>query len=371
MLDIQPLLARNVQELSSGELRKVLVARALVGRPQVLLLDEVCDGLDGPSRGKLLQALDRIAASGTQVVYTTHRPEELIPAITHALVLSDGKIIRQGFVRTAVARVSKRIGARAASSAVSNSVFEQGGEAARAPLIRIAGANVYLGRKRVLRDLDWRMREGENWAVFGANGAGKSTFLQLIAGDITAAAGSSVERFDLARRNTLWDLRKRIGYLSPRLQALYREPLTGAQVVASGFFASIGLRGKVTGAQSRRVSELFSRFDLGPLSRRDALQMSYGEFRKILLLRALVHQPKILICDEPFDGLDADAKAEFSAMLEQLSQNGTRLIAVTHHLQDVPTCMTHALLLENGAVACQGELADVRHHAAMKRLFDE
>jgi ABC-type molybdenum transport system ATPase subunit/photorepair protein PhrA len=99
------------------------------------------------------------------------------------------------------------------------------------------------------------------------------------------------------------------------------------------------------------------------------LQMSYGEFRKVLLLRALVHEPQILICDEPFDGLDGPSKAEFVAALEHVSRNGTRLIAVTHHWDDLPRCITHALLLEKGRIVCQGHLDVVRTHRATQRLF--
>jgi len=358
LLGAQSLLRRNVQELSTGELRRVLIARALVSRPKVLLLDEVCDGLDAPARRTLLGALENVARSGTQLLFTTHRDEELIPSITHALVLKNGRIAFRGPRKSLPQRSRVRI-KRAAPK----------GKAGNRILIRIEGADVYLNRSRVLRGIAWQMRDGENWAILGGNGAGKSTFLKLVCGDIHPAAGSRVRRFEFTARNTLWELRKYIGFLSPALQAAYRERLNAREVVASGFFSSVGLLDRVTRAQWRRVDTLLAAFGMSRLARVRA--MSYGEFRKVLLLRALVHHPTLVVCDEPFDGLDATAKRSFAEALDHVASNGTRLLTVTHHIDDLPVATTHALVLEKGCIVCQGELAQVRRHPSARRLFDE
>jgi len=364
LLGIESLLDRDVQSLSTGELRRVLIARALVSRPAVLLLDEVCDGLDAPTRRDFLAVLNRIARSGTQLIYTTHRAEELVPAITHTLVLGRGRILRQSPVGdpSHASQPSRKPNRSAGKAAGVNRL------ATRA-LIRIERADVYLDRKRVLHRIAWQMEDGQNWAVFGANGSGKTTFLKLLCGDVHPAAGGRVRRFDLTSRNTLWDIRRRIGFVSPALQATYRERLTGAEVVASGFFASIGLLDRVTLAQSRRIRELLKRFGLEHLAKVPALKMSYGEFRKLLLLRALVRDPAILVCDEPFDGLDLYARRAFTAALDNVAQNGTRLVTVTHHLAELPRSITHALVLENGQIVCEGALDEVRQHPASRRLF--
>src|SRR5207237_56267 len=185
LLGIEKLLARNVQQLSTGELRKILIARALVGAPAVLILDEVCDGLDARSRDQLLQVVGRIARTGTQVLYATHRAEEMIPAITHQLVLEKGFIVSC--------------------------------------------------RKR-----------SDAAQVFAANGAGKSTLVKLVFGDLHPAIGGSVRRFDLTPKDSIWALKKQIGYVSPEFQANYAERVTAAEVVASGFFSSVGLRDRVS-----------------------------------------------------------------------------------------------------------------------------
>jgi molybdate transport system ATP-binding protein len=360
LLGIEGLVDRNVQELSTGELRRALIARALVSRPKVLLLDEVCDGLDARARRKLLGALESIARSGTQLIFTTHRDDELIPAISHALLLDNGRIVFQG-ARESLPRTSRVPNRR---------VFPEAKMGSRV-LISMAGADVYLNRARVLRSVTWRIREGENWAVLGANGAGKSTFLKLVCGDIHPAAGARLQRFAFTPRNTLWELRKRIGVVSPGLQAGYREPISGRQVVASGFFSSVGLLDRVSPTQWRRVDELFARFNVSHLARISTSAMSYGEFRKILLLRALVHHPMIVVCDEPFDGLDVAAKHSFAEALDHLASNGTRLLTVTHHINELPASTTHALVLENGRIVCQGKLSEVRRHPSARKLFDE
>jgi len=360
LLDVQHLLGRDVQGLSTGELRRVLIARALVSRPKVLLLDEACDGLDAPTRRMVLRALERVARSGTQLIYTTHREEELVPSMTHALWLRDGRIAFQGPIQAVPGRSRARSFTRS-----------QIPENLDRVLVHIEGASVYLDRVRVLHGITWQMRDAENWAVLGGNGAGKTTFLKLVCGDVHPAAGSRVRRFEFTARNTLWDLRKRIGFVSPGLQAVYREPLAGRQVVASGFFSTVGLRDRVTHKQWKRVDELFATFGISHLASVSNQKMSYGEFRKIILLRALVHRPSIVVCDEPFDGLDVEAKRSFSDALDHLARNGTRLLTVTHHIDELPSSITHALVLENGRIACQGELEKVRSHEVTRRLFDE
>ena len=362
LLGLAPLWTRNVQELSTGELRRVLIARALVGKPAVLVCDEICDGLDADSRVSLLRALDQVARKGTQLLFTTHRGEELVSAITHVLVLRKGRIVAQGRKKEVLEddeslTLTPRNGRNADGASLT--ARDSRGRAVRAPmkpLIRLQRANVYLNGRRVLWEIDWEMLARQHWAVVGANGAGKTTFLKLVAGDIHPALGGRVTRFDLTSKSSLWDIRRRIGWVSPEFQANYREPLTGAEVIASGFFSSVGLMGRIKPVQRVRVRGLMLQLGIESLAQRDARKLSYGEFRKLLLARALVHYPEVLICDEPFDGLDAPSRASMKRFLERVAGNGTNLIVVTHHSDDLPECMTHVLRLEAGSIVAQGPL---------------
>ena len=355
LLGIQPLLLRNIQELSTGELRKVLIARALAGAPRVLVCDELCDGLDAKSRAALLAALGRIAGAGTQLIFTTHRAEELIPAITHRLVLRDGRIVEQG-----PSPAGSGAGVPPVTGASRPWTFAGDTPAPlrrRPVLIRIADASVFLGETATLQNISWEWRAGEHWALTGPNGAGKTTFLKLVCGDVHPAFGGRVHRFEFTPGSTLWELRRKIGFVSPALQASYREPLSGAEVIASGFFSSVGLMERPSVAQLAQARALAKRLGFAALAARNTMQMSYGEFRKILLARALVHQPEALVLDEPFDGLDAESKAALAETLERIAAHGTSLLVVTHHESDLPSCISHLAHMDRGRIVAQGPRA--------------
>ena len=361
LMGAEHLLGRNVHELSTGELRRVLIARALAGEPRVLVCDEICDGLDATARGGLLKTLDKVARRGTQLLFTTHRSEELPPALTHRLVLEKGRVVECDKLEAKMARSAIPPIQPGPTSALRN--LRRGPEAAaqrRAdspqPLISIRKANVFLGPRRVLCDVNWEMRAGEHWAVLGGNGAGKTTFLKLVIGDLHPALGGLVQRFEFTSRNTLWELRRRIGWVSPELQAGYREDISGAEVVGSGLFSSVGLRRRLTSRQRARVAAVMAGLGIESLAARNALQVSFGEFRKLLLARALVQEPALLVLDEPFDGLDAASRRGMAAALERVAAAGTSLLAVTHHADDLPGCTTHVARLAGGCLEFQGTL---------------
>ena len=364
LLGIAKLLPRNVQELSTGELRKVLVARALAGAPRVLICDEICDGLDAASRENLLSALNQVARGGTQLLLTTHRAEELIPAITQRLLFKSGRIMESGVLPLASS------GAKAGNGDVLPAILEKGNTLKAGQLfdakvfIQIERADVYLSERRVLHDINLKIKSGEHWAVLGPNGAGKSTLLKLILGDVHPALGGRVRRFEFTPKNTIWELKRRIGFVSPELQSNYRDEVTGLEAIASGYFSSIGLMLKPSRRQMAEAAKLAHKLGLGELAGKSVLQMSYGEFRRILLVRALVQQPDLLICDEPFDGLDLSGRQQMAGTFDAVAQSGTNLVLVTHHARDLPGCLTHVIELRRGRVVFRGAAA---RYAAQRR----
>lgn len=364
LLGVEKFLSRNVQELSTGELRKVLIARALAGAPLVLACDEICDGLDAASRASLLQAFDRVARQ-TQLLYVTHRSEEIIPPITHRLELKAGRIVRRS--QTAGGARPSLGAASPALELISNSTGA--GKLRTVPrpgrphskdniLLSIRDADVFLGSKRVLSDIRLEIRAGQHWAILGPNGAGKSTLLKLMLGDLHPVWGGRVKRFEFTAKNTLWEVKRKIGFISPELQSNYGAPLTGAEVIASGFFSSIGLARRVSRARWQRVTALGEELGLGNLLAKRTLQMSYGELRGVLLARALVHRPELLICDEPFDGLEAEARVKLGHTFEDIARRGTSVVMVTHHRNDLPACITHLAELKAGRIVFQGTSAE-------------
>ena len=351
-LRLTHLLRRDVQTLSQGELRRILIARALVSKPAILLLDEATQGLDVPSREQLLELLERVASRGTTLVYTTHRAEERVSPQTRVLQLYEGRIAPPAG-RSASAKSTRPTRRAAAPSPTPHPgapLPRPHSTSEAATLITLRGVDVYLDRRRVLQGLEWSIREGEHWAVLGPNGAGKSTLLKTVIGDIHPALGGVVDRFEGEVITTLWDVRERVGYLSADYQSAYESDQPVRKVIASGFFASVGLLRRTTPSQNARVAELLEQFELDGLADRPLETLSYGQRRRTLLARAVVHRPKLLALDEPFDGLDAASREAWGRTLGTLASSGMHLLMVTHHEEDLPPCFSRVLWLEDGRI---------------------
>jgi molybdate transport system ATP-binding protein len=349
-LGVTPLLARPFLTLSRGEGRKVLVARALVARPPVLLLDEVCDGLDASARAALLDRLAR-ALRGTAVVTAVHRAEELFEGIRRVVWLEAGRVRADGPKEEVVAAWRRSFGRvrRAAPAAPSRRPPRpgQGAPASGRPLFDLRRVTVLVEGTAVLRDVSWRVGRGEAWAVTGPNGAGKSTLLRLLAGEEQPARGT-IRRLDLGTRADATALRARLGQVSPELQARHRFDATGEALVLSGFEGTIGLASAPAPAWRRRAAEVLARLGLARLARRRILSCSYGELRLLLLARALAPGPEVLLLDEPFAGLDPGARAALGAAVAAAARSGTGLVLVTHHEDEVPAAVGRRARLEAG-----------------------
>ena len=348
-LGIDALWDADFHKLSQGQLRKVLIARALVCKPPVLICDEIGVGLDTRARHGLLSAIARVAEDGTQILMTSHRREELLPIIEHTLEIKNGKVVPSAEPRVHVAQAqpqgnetpTQRSGLGTRDSSLSTRDF----------LLDIRNASVALdeGGTVVLHDVTWRMNEGEHWMIVGDNGAGKTTLLKLILGELWPAEGGSIDRFDARGFNDVWEIKRRIGFVSHDLQARYHHDVTARQAVGTGFSASVGWLTSLTPEQEARVDDVLSELGLTELAERSLQHMSYGQVRKVLVARALVHRPKLLILDEVFDGLDAQYRAELQALFQRLSET-TGIILVSHHDGDVLPCITHRLKIAGGRV---------------------
>ena len=315
--------ARPVRELSFGQLRVLLVARALVRAPRVLVLDEFTNGLDRRTRRELLAFLERVAGT-THVVCASHRAGDL-PETTNAhAVLSAGRIAAQG---DGPPRSGRRPSAEPARSAASPADDE---------LVAIRGADVYRGDTLVLRGIDWSLRRGEHTLIRGENGSGKSTFAELVAGTVQAAHGADVVRFGERGPFDLWELKRRIVHVSDALQTAYDMNPTAEDVVCSGYASSIGIMLGPDAAKRADAVALMHRLGLDELRARAFLGLSFGERRKVLIARGLVNRPEVLILDEIWSGLDEQFREMLRALLTELVVAGTTVIVISHHDDDLP-----------------------------------
>jgi len=346
-LEIAHLRLRSVVTLSNGELRRVLLARALVSRPALLLLDEPCDGLDPEARAALLRTLSRLAHRGPPLVLATHRYEEIVPAIDRVALLHAGAIVAQGEREEMLALLATPTRTSTRTSTPSR---RSGGRAVAA----LEGVHVRLEGTPVLHDIGWTVRRGEHWAVVGPNGAGKSTLLRLMAGEEQAMPGGRVQRLGLDPSDGVDPLRARVGVVSPELQARFRADIPAEELVLSGFTSSIGIDFAPRARQLRQARRAMARLEVAGLWGRGFLTLSYGEQRRLLLARALVRRPKLLLLDEPMNGLDPGARAIVGRALVSLARQGVTLVMATHHRAELPPLVSHELELRAGKVAYQG-----------------
>jgi molybdate transport system ATP-binding protein len=227
------------------------------------------------------------------------------------------------------------------------------------PLVELKNVNVTNGRTFILRDVTWTLREGDCWALAGPNGAGKSTLLNLIQGDHPQAYAQNIRLFGRKTDSTktLWQMRQRLGWMSPELHQHYPGEWKTFPVVCSGFLNSIGLYESPSRAQRNAAWQWLS--DLGLAAHADEPfgELTFGQQRLVLLARAVVKRPRLLILDEPCQGLDATQRRTVLSAVDRLvAQTETSLIFVTHHPREIPGCITHLLRLGHGRVREAGLL---------------
>lgn len=231
-------------------------------------------------------------------------------------------------------------------------------------LIEIHNATIWRGSTCVFENLNLRIEEDERVAILGPNGSGKTTLLKTINRELypVAREGSWVKILGRDDWN-VWELRKHVGVVSQDLQSRYTPTTTAAEVVVSGFFASIGVHGiladRVTNDQVAAARDTLTELGIGDLAETPLRHMSTGQQRRCLLARALVHRPQTLILDEPTAGLDFAASFDYLDRIRRLANSGRNIVIVTHHLDEIPPEVERIVLLREGAVAADGDKATV------------
>ena len=347
---IQPLLSRPYRYLSSGEGRKLLLARALLQEPELLVLDEPFDGLDQQAREHLHTLLKELYQQGQALVLIVNRFEEIPDFSTHLGLLSDCTLTIQGTRQQVLA-----------STEISQLIHIENGatrplppppmgsaphELGKAPLIIMRNLTVSYGEQTIIHRLDWSVSAGEHWQITGPNGAGKSTLLSLITGDHPQGYCNDLTLFGRRRGSgeSIWEIKQHIGYVSPALHLEYRVSTTPLTVILSGFFDSIGLYTQPGDQHLRLAHEWLDLLGLSAEANTPFHALSFGQQRLLLIARALVKHPPLLILDEPLQGLDPLNRHLVKEVVSLLLQQGaTQLLFVSHHVEDAPRGLTHRL----------------------------
>jgi molybdate transport system ATP-binding protein len=333
------LTARRFLTLSYGEKRLVLLARALVGAPDWLLLDEFYNGLDQNYRRRIEAVLAQAHRRGQAWVASAHRAADVPRGTEWLLKLKDGRVAELGRLKPAHVRQLKQ----AASETGLAGVWRR--RAVARSLIELRDVDLFVEYRAVLRDVNWQLNAGDHWAVVGENGAGKSSFLKLLYGDLAPALGGLIRRAGMAPGTPIAAWKRGVGLVSPELQTLYLIDASLLELVASGEHASIGLNEPMTRGEAARARRWLKFFKLASFAQRRPRELSYGQLRRALVARAMMAAPRLLLLDEPLTGLDPMQRALMKRLLARLMRRGVSVVIAVHHLEDLPAGITHLLRL--------------------------
>jgi len=342
--------------LSNGETRRLMLAAALLRNPRLLLLENPLVGLDQPTRLHFEYILETIIRSGIHVVMTT-TPTEIPECITHVAVLRGNRLLSSGPKHMVNLRdIQLAGGLLSADTANDIRQLIRSGRSQRpatvSPVVELRQVSVRYGERQILNHVSWTVEPGEAWCLQGRNGAGKSTLLSLINGDNPQAYRNEITLFG-RRRGTgesIWDIKKQIGYISPELHQYFPKNQTLLQVVLSGYFDTVGLFRQVSPIQRETALKWLDIFGLGDSAQQRLATLSPDRQRLGLLARAIIKTPTLLILDEPCQGLSPSHRDFFKAVVDEIHAAGTTVIYVSHYEADIPSCVRKTIRLEQGRV---------------------
>ncbi|MFI3333213.1 MAG: ATP-binding cassette domain-containing protein [Rikenellaceae bacterium] len=351
LFDIDSMLSKEMILLSSGELRRFQLTKALLKNPKVLILEDPFIGLDAHTRQTLSQLLGELSMQGSlQIILILSKIDDLPPFITHVIPMKSGacgtKVEASELVghltHEAVPTLSKQAKERimALETKVSAHTSDE--------VINLNNVTIRYDDHIILKDLSWRIMRGEHWALSGDNGAGKSTLLSLIFADIPQGYSCDIHRFGRKQGagESIWDIKRDIGYVSPEIHRAYCEAIPTIEIVASGLHDTIGLYRKMREEERAVCIFWMEIFGIAELQDRSFMAISSGEQRLVLLARAFVKDPELLILDEPLHGLDLKNRRLVLDIVECFSRRANKsLIYVSHYKNDLPQSITHSLHL--------------------------
>lgn len=354
---LEVLLERAFRKLSSGETRKVLFTRALTSKPDMLIIDGPFEGLDAQTVPLVSDILKKVS-SELPTLLVINRFDELPGFVTHVALLEKGslKTTVETHDKPAMDLISQLLHLK--TTDIEIPVAGPGDTAPslnpNEPLVNLRNASVRYTDNLVFEDLNWRIEAGQHWQLTGPNGSGKTSLLNLITGDHPQCYNNDIFVFGYQRGNgeSIWDIKQHIGYVSSALQWDYRVSINCKNVIISGFYDSIGLYNKATDAQKNIASQWLQILGFHERAGQPFNQFSYGDQRLLLIARAMVKHPHLLILDEPCLGLDDINRQLVLALIEKIcSGSETTVIYVNHHAQDNIEGIQHYLTLDGSTDA--------------------
>lgn len=350
LFGIRPLLDKHIVLLSSGELRKFQLTKTLLGHPRVLIMDNPFIGLDAKTRDLLHDLLQKLTeVTSLQVILVLSKTDDIPSFITHVVPVT-GRVCGQK-IPLADYR-AQQVPARVLDEEKRRRILElpYADRLYQADhVVELKKVSIRYGERTILQELDWTVLCGEKWALGGENGAGKSTLLSLVCADNPQSYACDITLFDKKRGSgeSIWEIKRHIGYVSPEMHRAYMRNLPVMDIIASGLHDSIGLYRKPRPEDRAKCEFWLDIFGIGALKDRNFLQLSSGEQRLVLVARAFVKDPELLILDEPLHGLDMYNRRLVKDIIEAFAARKDKtLIMVTHYREELPAVIDHELYLK-------------------------
>lgn len=357
LLKIQHLLSTRLIQLSNGENKRLQIAKALLAQPTVLMLDNPFIGLDVAARETLHAILKEMSRRGIHIILVTayHQVPDFI---TYVIDLGKKKDALPENIQAFRQRQSEM--AQQDSSSSNKSLLKKLSGEDHPDMyefaVKMKDVSVQYNNRRILNKINWEVRNGERWSLSGPNGSGKSALLSLINADNPQAYSNEIYLFDRRRGSgeSIWDIKKKIGFVSPELHLFFDGSNNCFEVIASGLFDTIGLFRMVNDEQTRLIMDWMELLNISNVKLKPLFQLSNSQQRLVLLARALVKNPPLLILDEPCQGLDDDQIAFFKDIVNNIClETGKTLIYVSHYPHEIPLCVDKFLRLSEGVVSVQ------------------
>ncbi len=343
-LKLGALTETSLIKLSNGETRRLALASALLKNPKILILDQPLTGLDKGFRLFFDDLLDVICKSGIHVIMSTN-PNEIPDSITHLVYFENGAFTTgknklNGFKKEQTQNnpLNEVVGDKLLQLLSRNPSqrFER--------LVELQDIRIAYGDKMILNKINWQISKGERWWLKGNNGAGKSTLISLLIGENPQAYSNDIFLFGKKRGSgeSIWDIKKNVGFVAPELVRLFPVPQSCLKIVMSGLFDTMGLYKKVKEEQEQLAISWLRWAGLEEVSDRLITQCTLFQQRLVLLCRALIKNPALLILDEAAQGLDTELRMNFKNRIEIITQfTDIALIYVSHYELDVPNTVNN------------------------------